>query len=391
MVAVATAERSAAANERRIAITSVFGDPLDPRTWSGAPRNLAAALERLGVPVVGVDVSPARAHKLYFAADHIARGGGAPLDGDHLRRDLGARRFGAHVVRVAGRGRRGARILHTGTLDLPVAGGDRAHHYLYCDHTWHLALRHRDEAALLGPRYRRRVEALERMSYQGLAHVFTFGDYVRDDLIAHYGVPPERVTTVGSGMGSIAPFRGPKDFARPRLLFVAKHLFAEKGGFLLLDAFRRVRAARPDAALTVVARNAPGALRREAGVVVHDFVPWERLQELYRAATLLTQPMLNDPWGQVYLEAMVSRTPVVGLARNGLPEITDGGRHGFLAATADPEGFALAILDALGDPARLAAMAAAGQRHVLERYSWDKVAARVAARIFEEPAAPSSR
>src|SRR5271170_809428 len=31
----------------RVAITCVFGDPRDPRSWSGAPANLANALERL--------------------------------------------------------------------------------------------------------------------------------------------------------------------------------------------------------------------------------------------------------------------------------------------------------------------------------------------------------
>ena len=38
----------------RIAMTSVFGDPRDRRSWSGAPANLADALERLGIAVEGI-------------------------------------------------------------------------------------------------------------------------------------------------------------------------------------------------------------------------------------------------------------------------------------------------------------------------------------------------
>src|SRR3546814_11340109 len=89
--------------------------------------------------------------------------------------------------------------------------------------------------------------------------------------------------------------------------------------------------------------------------------------------------MLNDPWGQVYLEALTSRTPVLGLERNGLPEITENGRHGFMVQQADPVALADAILDAMSAPDRLVAMGHSGQRHVLDNYSWDKVAPAVAA------------
>ena len=113
------------------------------------------------------------------------------------------------------------------------------------------------------------------------------------------------------------------------------------------------------------------------GIVFQPRLPWSELQDLYRSSTLLVQPMLNDPWGQVYLEAMASRTPVMGLARNGLPELVDGGRHGFLVDRAEPAALAAAILCALSDPARLERMAIAGQRHVLGAYSWDRVAEQI--------------
>ena len=89
--------------------------------------------------------------------------------------------------------------------------------------------------------------------------------------------------------------------------------------------------------------------------------------------------MLNDPWGQVYLEAMVSRTPVMGLNRNGLPELVDGGRHGFLVDRADPPALAEAIVSAVSDPA--AARAHGRSRPAPRRwqnYSWDRVAERIA-------------
>ena len=95
-------------------------------------------------------------------------------------------------------------------------------------------------------------------------------------------------------------------------------------------------------------------------------------------ASLLVEPMINDPWGQVYLEALLSRTPPIGLDRNGLPEIIGGGKYGFLVREASAAALAETILDASSDPDRLAAMAEAGQRHALSTYSWERTAERIA-------------
>ncbi|TWT12967.1 glycosyltransferase family 4 protein [Reyranella sp. CPCC 100927] len=364
----------------RVALTSVFGDPLNPRTWSGAPKNVADGLQRLGIGVEGIHPHLGKAGKLQVAAGNIITGRGRPISGEQiLRSELARRRLAAQVADAAAQ--LGVRhVLHTGTMDLPaidVARGVK--HYLYCDHSWALAREHHIEAA----RYPRRAldayEQLERQSLAGLEHIFTFGTYVRDNLIDHYGVPPDRVTAVGSGMGRIAPYFGSKDYARPSLLFVAKHYFRAKGGVLLIDAFLRAQAMRPDLTLTVIGDPQSRPLvPRNTAITFHTQLPWEELQRLYHQATLLVQPMLNDPWGQVYLEALVSRAPVLGLRRHGLPEIVANGRYGFLVDHADPGLLADAILDACADPDRLARMGTEGQQHTLASYSWDVVAEKIA-------------
>jgi glycosyltransferase involved in cell wall biosynthesis len=364
---------------RHVAVTSVFGHPRSARTWSGAPANVSAALERLGVRIDAIAPEIGRAAKLRVALGDFLAGRGRPVSTEQVLRSLRARRHMAEQVARETR-RLGVRhILHTGTLDLPATDmADGTKHYLYCDHTWALARRHHINAAQYTESAMRAFEEAERKSLEGLTHVFTFGAYVRDNIVEHYGLPRDRVTTVGSGMGAIRPYQGPKDYTRPRLLFVAKHLFQAKGGVLLLAAFERALKQRPDLSLTIV-----GDVRSRRfvpptrGVEFREHLPWEELQRLYHESTLLVQPMLNDPWGQVYLEAMVSRTPVMGLARNGLPELADGGRHGFLVDRPDPDALADAIVCAVSDPARLERMAEAAQRHVLGTHSWDRVAERM--------------
>jgi glycosyltransferase involved in cell wall biosynthesis len=307
-------------------------------------------------------------------------GRGRPVSSEQILRSLTTRRaLAAQVAEQAGRVR-ATNVLHTGTLDLlpPTGMRSSAHHYLYCDHTWALSRTHHPLAARYTDRALRAFEQAERQSLSGVAHIFTFGRYVRDNLIAHYGLSPDRVTAVGSGMGAIEPWHGPKDYARPALLFVAKHLFQAKGGTLLLEAFRLARQRRDDLTLTIVGdERSRSFVPPQRGVTFRAHLPWKDLQQLFRDTTLLVQPMLNDPWGQVYLEAMASRTTVMGLARNGLPELVDGGRHGFLVDRADPEALAGAIVCALSDPARLERMAETAQRYVLNTHSWDRVAERI--------------
>jgi glycosyltransferase involved in cell wall biosynthesis len=369
----------------RVAITSIFGDPRHPRTWSGAPNNLASAFESLGIEVRGIYPRLSDREKLLLTGRNLLAGYPPPANGEALYRTPAARR--ARALKVSRQARAlGIRdVLHTGTLDLPAVddaapdGGGAVRHYLYCDHTWDLARRYRTDLDAAGRVVLARFEALEAAAYRQMTHIFTFGDYVRRNLIEHYGVPAAHVTAVGSGMGSIRPYRGPKDYRAAQLLFVAKHYFEQKGGRLVLDAFRVIARQRPEARLTVVGAEPP----RDHAVPMPNveflpYVPWAQLERLFREATLLVQPMLNDPWGQVYLEALLSRAPVVGLARNGLPEIAGHGRYGVLVDEPRADALAAAVLSALDEPQRLAAMALAGQQHVLETYSWDRVARHIA-------------
>jgi glycosyltransferase involved in cell wall biosynthesis len=363
----------------RVAVTSVFGDPRSLKTWSGAPANVAAALERRGVRVESIHPRFGKLDKARVALIDLFAGRGRPLSGEQIMRSPAMRRrLATDVAEQAAR--MGVRdVLHTGVLDLPapdISSGLR--HYLYCDHTWALSRVHHVHANRYTAKAMRDFEEGERAALSQMSHVFTFGRYVRDNLIAHYGLSPDSVTAVGSGMGAIAPNTARKRFDRARLLFVAKHLFQAKGGLLLLAAFEKVRRCRPEATLTIVgSERSAKFVPAMDGVEFREHLPWHELQRLYRESTLLVQPMLNDPWGQVYLEAMVSRTPVMGLARNGLPELVNGGRHGFLVDRAEPEALAQAIICALSDPVRLEQMAAAAQRYVLATHSWDLVAERM--------------
>src|SRR5258708_31259977 len=67
----------------RVAITSVFGNPRELRTWSGAPANVAVALERLGVVVEGIQPQIRRVAKARIALVDMMAGRGRPRNSQH--------------------------------------------------------------------------------------------------------------------------------------------------------------------------------------------------------------------------------------------------------------------------------------------------------------------
>ena len=76
----------------RVAISCVFGDPRDLRSWSGAPANLANALERLGVTVEGIRPRMGRLAKCAVAARDMIAGLGRPLNSEQVLRGARSRR-----------------------------------------------------------------------------------------------------------------------------------------------------------------------------------------------------------------------------------------------------------------------------------------------------------
>jgi glycosyltransferase involved in cell wall biosynthesis len=366
----------------KVAVASGSGNPLEPGTWSGTPRRISEALCNNACEIVGIDASLLNSPRLYvYAALNLLSGYGCR----DVRRGPAARRYSGRRVQSAA-ARMGADVvLHFGDFTLPVPGpSSKVAHYLYEDSTWDLFLKHSPYAAGYPKGYGIACERQESAAARQVRHIFTTAEYVRQNLISHYRVDPNKVTTVPTGAGALEPFYGSKDYSRGSLLLVAQHSFEAKGGSLLVEAFKVAQRRVPKLALTIVG---PDSLRAElaavANVTVTGFIPRAELQRLFNEASLYAMPALYEPYGMVYLEALACKTPILGLDRHALPEFTDGGKFGFLAAEARVELVADQIAAAFSDPDRLRRMGEAGQRFCLEKYQW-AAAGQAISRIFHD-------
>jgi len=357
----------------KLALTSHLGDPLDRRTWSSAPANLTTALVALGIDVQTISsaVIP-RSRKAWLALNNLLSG----LPPRELARFAPARAIRARHVAAEARRDNADHILCCTSLDAPV--GSDIPYSLWVDDSWHLL-----STGLLSPGFSTRAFAaadeLDRAAFHGAHRVLTFSEHVRADIVDHYGVAAERVVAVGCGSGPLPPFTDHKSYADGHLLFVAKHQFREKGGDLVLAAFEHIRAARPQTRLVMVGNeDAVERARGHDGVTAHSFLPREALNALFHDAAMLVQPMLGDPWGQVYLEAMKAKAIVVSLNGAALPELTDGGRLGALVDRPDPVALAGAVISTYARPqSELEEIADEAQAGILSRFEWPQVARRI--------------
>jgi glycosyltransferase involved in cell wall biosynthesis len=268
---------------------------------------------------------------------------------------------------------------------LQIARGVALPQFAICDAVYVSRTASGSEWMHTRPGLTERLAAREARAYRALTHVFCLSQATAEELVSKYRVQPSAVSVVGTGTGPIRAYSGPKDYANGKILFVAKQRTEEKGIGLLLEAFPLVKRARPDATLTVVGG---GLDQRQLtalpdGVTVIANLDLPELEKAFQEAAIFAMPALFEPWGLVYLEAMLCRTPVLGLRRRALPEMTANGRYGFLVDEPKPQLVAEALIRGLADPDLLARMGDEGQQHVQSTYTWMAMADRMYATLSQ--------
>lgn len=359
------------------------GDSESLNSWSGSSHRLVNAMRRHGLSVNTANVLPGRLGR--WAAMALAlRPSRARWAASYHLGNFGYMLRTRRAVAVARRQAPKTVVLQSGaTFDI----GRRPEHawYLYCDANAMLAERGRPYStdSALPPRLLGDVLRRERETYHRCTGIFAMSEMARQSFITDFGVPGDRVTTVFAGPNlEIIPeeseVAGPR-LGPPTIAFVGK-AFLRKGGDVLLAAFAVVRQAIPDARL-VIAGSTP-SMGVGDGVEVRGWLDPKgsgpgSLSALYQSADLFCLPSRYEPFGIVFVEAMLHALPCVGTLGWAMPEIIEPGATGWLAAMDDTQGLATILIDALSDRARLRAMGMEARRRAMESFSWDRVVARM--------------
>lgn len=245
----------------------------------------------------------------------------------------------------------------------------------------------------VSPRRVARALAYERQVCEGIDHIFTMSEYLRQSFIHDFGVPAGRVTTVGAGINleSLPPPAQGKDYDAKKLLFLGSD-FERKGGVDLLQAFRRVREVHPSAELNIVGpRQLQIPSELAAGVNYVGFLSKKdpaqraRLDALLRDCSLFVLPSRYEPFGIAPLEAMAFEMPAVLTRSWAFPEMVQPGINGELVGLGDTAELAEKLIALLRHPDRLRAMGQAARQVVVERFTWVQVVQKMRAATGPDP------
>ncbi len=165
-----------------------------------------------------------------------------------------------------------------------------------------------------------------------------------------------------------------------RLLFVGR--FTPQKG---LDHLLRALSLMTGRAILDVVGNGGDSERYRAlaqELCVANRVAWhgqlrsDQLAGLYRAATALVVPSIDEGLGLVAVEALLCETPVVAFRSGGLTDVIQDGSTGVLVAPGDSAALAAALDSVIAEPERARALGAAGRLYVLSRFAPESAAQR---------------
>jgi L-malate glycosyltransferase len=169
------------------------------------------------------------------------------------------------------------------------------------------------------------------------------------------------------------------------LLAAIGRLVYYKGQMELLEAVRKVHQSYPDVRLLIVGEGdeLPGSFTQRLKAMVEttelrDVVTFtghrRDVREILAACDIFTFPSFEEPFGMVYLEAMLMKKPVVALDNGGAREIVEHGKTGLLSAPKDIEQLAANIITLMRDKNLRTQMGENGRKLVKEHFSAERMA-----------------
>lgn len=244
-------------------------------------------------------------------------------------------------------------------------------HFVYTDHTLlaHLRYPHlKHKQAYVASKA---WLTLETTLYQNAAANFAMGEFVAASLRDDYGCPPKKVicARAGANIGTPNPVLMAK-YTRKEILFVGVR-WARKGGPDLLEAFKLVLQKHPDAQLTIVGCSPAIDPLVHPNCRVLGKVDRSEVAKLYAQASIFCLPTKLEPFGFVFIEAMMHKLPVVATNIGAIPDFVSDEVSGHLVAPGDVKSLAESLIELLDSPSRCLQFGEAAYRSVIHRYTWD--------------------
>ena len=345
---------------------ATFGDPNNPKVWSGTPSkimNYFGQLNDIETDSINLKQMSGYVYKIFYALGRFLYRRGTLRD--PLLYVIESNRFAKETYRNSADA-----YLFVAEHTINNRKNPKAKYYVYLDSLLRPHFEFDERPRKPGADwFLKHYEKNDKKCFLQYDGIMTQNEWSRDFLITQYGVPEDRIYNIGFGINANY-YYGEKDYSCKQLMIVLRRGTEYiKGLYLLIDAFRILHEKDPEIKLAVFGTTA----ETFDGITYYENCPREEMLAMYQKSALYVMPNILEPNGITYLEALASKTPIVGLNRFAVPEFSGHGKYGFIAEEATAESLSDTILNALSDPERLKQMGENGQIFVRGRYNWDIV------------------
>ena len=223
-----------------------------------------------------------------------------------------------------------------------------------------------------------------------LPEVITVSSSSAAQISEHYGVRPERISTIPIGT-DVERFSPDPSVPRVpgRIVTTASADSPLKGLGVLIEAFAKVRAEFDHAELTVIGKAKPNGAVEQAieryglggRVRFVSGLTEDELVHTLRSAEIACVPSLYEGFSLPAVEAMAVGLPLVSTTGGALPEVAGvDGQTTLAVPPGDAEALAGALTRLLRDPALGERLGGAARERAVTRFTWRAAAAATAER-----------
>lgn len=168
----------------------------------------------------------------------------------------------------------------------------------------------------------------------------------------------------------------------PYSMVQAGYLVERKKADITIRAYAKLSRQYPELTLEIIGsgdqldryRNLCKELGVTDGVRFRGFLPNEETLAEMAKAQFFCMPSVREGFGIVYLEAMASGCITIGTEGEGIADLIENGKNGFLVPPEDPEAIARVVEWCLEHPEESEAVAQQGRRDALS-LTWERNAA----------------
>jgi glycosyltransferase involved in cell wall biosynthesis len=235
----------------------------------------------------------------------------------------------------------------------------------------------------------RRVEILEEKWLSNASHIFWGSDWAKHEASKTLQINCCNQQTVWVGGNIDIP---EKDYYNDgyNFLFISQR-FKEKGGFIAVEAFEKVKRQFPESTITIVGESPPHDILKKPGIVYAGFLNKNSADDLKLFQTILANafclvhPTQMDTLGQVIIEAGYYGCPSIAPNCFGIPELIKHNQTGLiLQIPFSKDSVAQAMLKLIKDKNTYLTIRLAAREHTTTILNYDTIVSNMYKAICQE-------